>query len=230
MKRFFALIVTGSLAFGLVGQATAGKAGKPVKVFEDATGDAGIDQGGPVPGFDQAGFDLVSGEITKVKKNLEFKVTMAAMPDTGSLPEGARFIWHFNVDGEEYRFTIKSQDIGKPDLVAQTGTERIGRVDLEGHFRLEQCATDTTLPVTLSNCTAVAYEDGTFDPASKSFTAIVPLKDIKAKTGSLITAGTGAASNTCPICWVAHYAERSLTPTTIFDATNQAVDYKVPKK
>jgi len=227
MKKLFALVLTGSLAFGIAGQALAGK---PVQVFEDPAGDAGNDATGAIPGFEQFGFDLTKGEITKVGKNLEFTVTMAAMPQTGSLPEGARFIWHFNSGGEEYRFTIKSQDIGKPDVIAQQGAERIGRVDTAGHFRLEQCSTDTTLPVTLSQCAAVAYLDGKFDPASKSFTAIVPMTDIKAKTGTLISAGTGAASASCPICWVAHYAERSLTPTTVFDATNQAVVYKVPKK
>ena len=228
MRRLCALLATAGLFVALIGPANAGK---PKVVFEDAAGDAG-NQGTAAPGADQAGFDITGGSIAKVGKNLEFTTTVAAMPPSGALPEGFRYLWHFNVDGEEFRFTIKSQDIGDPDLVAQTGTERVGRVDMEGHFRLEQCTTEATpAGLTLSQCTAVEYLEGVFDPATASFTAIVPMALIKAKTGSQIVGGTGGSTSTgCQICWIPHYAERSLTPHTIIDSAAQAVTYKVPKK
>ena len=227
MRRLCALLATAAITFALIGPAHAGK---PKAVFEDAAGDAGNQDSG-VPGADQAGFDLTGGSIAKVGKNLEFTISVAAMPPTGALPEGFRFLWHFNVDGEEYRFTIKSQDIGKPDPVAQTGTERVGRVDMNGQFRLEQCTIEETPAIQLSQCSAIEYLDGAFDPAAATFTAILPMSLVKAKTGSVITGGTGGASGTgCQICWVPHYAERSLTPHTIIDSAAQSVTYKVPKK
>lgn len=57
-----------------------------------------------------------------------------------------------------------------------------------------------------------------------SFTAVIPMKDMKAKKGSVIT---GGGSNICIICWVSHYAERSLSPTTVIDEAVQTISYKV---
>jgi hypothetical protein len=59
-----------------------------------------------------------------------------------------------------------------------------------------------------------------------SFTAIIPMKDMKAKPGSVIS---GGGDNICIICWVSHYAERSLSPTTLIDTAAQTVSYKIPR-
>lgn len=229
MRKVSTLLLLGSLSLGVIGQA---QAAKPVTVFEDPAGDAGNNNTGGIPGVDQGGFDLVSGKIVKKGKNLDFSVTSAVMPPGGALPEGFRLLWHFSVDGEEYRLTIKSADVGKPDVIGGTGTERIGRVDMDGHFRLEQC-TDQALPavLTLLNCAPVEYLEGTIDTASQTITAVVPLKLLKAKTGSIIAGGiAGAAATSCQICWVPHYAERSLTPHTVIDFASMSTTYKVPKK
>ncbi|HVF54415.1 MAG TPA: hypothetical protein VNC78_12540 [Actinomycetota bacterium] len=228
MRAIASVILVGTLF--VAGASGAGAAPKPVTVFEDASGDAGND-GTPIPGMDQGGFDLTAGTIALNGKNLEFTVTHAAMPSSGTLPEGFRFLWHFSVGGTEYRFTAKSFDIGKPDVVAQSGTERAGQVYTEGTFRLEECFIDATLPLNLSQCIVLEYLDGSFDPAAKTFTIILPLAIVKAKAGTTVAGGTGGATGTgCQICWVPHYAERSLTPTTIIDAAAQAVTYKIPKK
>ena len=201
-------------------------AAKPVTVFEDTAGDADVGQGlgQSLPG----GWDLASGSIVKKGANLEFTVTHHDMPPTGTAPEATRFLWNFSVDGKApFRLTVKSVDIGKPDVLAQSGTERVGQVDVDGHFRLEgECATDQTLPVGMVNCPVVGYLEGVWDAASMSFTVIVPLKAIKAKPGSMILQGP---ENICTICWVSHYAERSLN-NTIIDGTVQTIAYKVPKK
>ncbi|MGH2736847.1 MAG: hypothetical protein ACRDKZ_14805, partial [Actinomycetota bacterium] len=119
MRRIAALLVAG----GLVATMAPGAAAKPTPVFKDPAGDAGNhDQAVALPGADQAGFDIISGSIEHHKKHLMFGVTHAAMPPSGSLPEGFRLLWHFNVDGKEYRLTIKSQDLGDPDVIAQNGT------------------------------------------------------------------------------------------------------------
>ena len=228
MRKGIALLVAAGLSAGLL--AGTANAGAPVTVWEDASDDVAVG-GNPITGAGAAGIDLVKGEIARAGKDLEFKVTHASMPAPGSLPEAARFLWHFQVDGEEYRFTVKSVDIGKPDVIAGSGTDRVGKVDTAGHFRLEQCAQDTTLPVTLNNCNAVGYYTGAFDSASATFTLKIPMADLKAKNGSLITGGTGGASGSgCQICWVLHTAERSLTDTTVLDNAAHAVTYKVPKK
>ena len=226
MRKLTAAVLAGGLLVGLLGNASAA----PAKVITDAAGDAGIEsQGVAVPGFDQAGFDIVGGSINQAGPNLEFIAEMAGMPANGALPEGFRFLWHFDVGTTQYRLTIKSADIGKPDVIAGSGTERVGRVDTAGHFRLETCG-EQPLPavLTLLNCNAVEYVEGAFDPASKTFMAIVPLKSLKAKKGTVVNPGTGGATGTgCQVCWIPHYAERSLTPHTIIDSAVMAKPYKV---
>jgi len=222
-----ALLLTTALALALtsIGAATAGK---PAKVFEDPAGDAGNQDTG-LPGADQAGFDLVGGTIGKVKKNLAFTVEHAAMPSSGTLPEAFRLLWHINVGGDEYRFTVKSFDIGKPDVIGQSGQERVGKV-YQGVARLEQCAEEETPAITLINCKVLEYLEAKFDAATKTVTWSLPLKSVKAKVGSLIVGGTTGAAPTCQVCWVPHYAERSLTPVTIIDSAAMTGSYKVPKK
>ena len=203
-------------------------AGPAVPVFTDPAGDAGInDVSNPLSA--QAGMDIVQGTIARAGADLVFTVTMASMPSQGSMPEGARILYHFGVDKTQWRVTAKSFDIGKPDVVARTGTERVGKVDSAGHFRLEQCVTDETLPVRLSQCNPVAYLKGKVDAASKSISWTLPLAAVKAKAGNKITPGTSGASDTgCEICWVLHKAERSLTPITVVDGAS-AKAYVIPK-
>jgi hypothetical protein len=197
--------------------------------FEDPSGDADNGQGlgQSIP----AGFDLTAGYITYANKELGFTVEHADMPSVGSAPEAFRFLWHFNVGDHEYRFTVKSVDIGKPDVIAQSGTERVGQIDTSGHFRLEECVIEATPAIQLAQCQPLAYFEGVFDPANKTFSFKMPLSAIKAKPGTVINPGTGGASGTgCQICWVSHYAERSLTPYTILDAAVMTAPYKIPKK
>lgn len=223
MKKILAALMITALSLGLIGGANAAK---PVKLWEDASGDADVGQGlgASIPG----GWDLAEASIVKKGANLEFTVTHHDMPPTGSGPEFTRFIWNFTVDAEPYRFTVKSVDIGKPDVAGGQTTERVGRVDVNGHFRLEgECMRDATLPVQFVNCPPLEYLEGTWDAAAKSFTIVLPLESVKAKTGSLIGPGP---DEICTICWVSHYAERSLSPTTVIDSAAQAVTYKVPKK
>ncbi len=225
MKKLIAVLLAGGLVFGLVGSASAGKA---TTVWKDDAGDADNAQGlgTSIPG----GFDLVGGSIARNGANLDFTVTHADMPPTGTLPEGFRFLWAFAVDGKTYRLTIKRTDVGKPDLGQNQTTERVGRVDVNGHFRLEGDCGSTAAPAVLVfvNCKPLAYLEGTWDPASKSVTMTVPMKLIKAKTGSKIGPGSGEALTICAICWVTHLAERSFA-ATIIDSAAQTATYKVPR-
>ena len=224
MKKTLSLFIAGGLLFAAASIAPAAEV-KPTVVWEDPAGDADLGQGvgQSVPG----GWDLTSGSIRKVGANLEFTVTHADMPPVGSMPEATRFLWNFSMNSTPYRITAKSVDIGKPDVIAGgTGQERIGKVDTAGHFRIEgECITDNTLPVGQVNCPVVGYVTGTWDPATMSFTVVVPLKLIKAKPGAQII---GGGSQICTICWVSHYAERSLS-LTIIDQTAQTGAYKIPK-
>ena len=222
MKRISSVLAA-VLVVGLVGSASA--APKPVTLFEDPAGDAHVGQGAPqsIPG----GWDLTGGTIAKNGANLEFTVTHADMPPIGTLPEMSRFLWNFTVDGKPYRLTVKSGDLGKPDVVGGQTTERVGRADVAGHFRLEgECVTDASLPLNRVNCPPLEYLGGSFDAAAKSFTVIIPMKSIGAKTGSVIGVG---GDNICILCWVTHVAERSLDNTLIDEAAITAT-YKVPKK
>lgn len=224
MKRI-AIALSALMVFGLLGSASAA----PSKLWDDPTGDADNAQGlgQSIP----AGFDLVSGGIERKGANLDFTVTMADMPPSGAIPEGVRFLWAFSVDGKTtYRLTAKSADIGKPDALAMNGNERVGKVDAQGHFRIESdCKAGETVGVLQPiNCQPLAYITGAFDPASKTLTITVPMKLIKAKIGSVIGAGAGDATAICAAaaCWVSHAAERSHSDTLI-DVAYQTASYKI---
>jgi hypothetical protein len=229
MRKIASILAAGTIVIGLAGGAHAGGA---VTVFEDPANDAGVtDQGLAVPVATAAGFDLTGGSIAKSGKELVFTASHADMPDGGSAGEGFRLLWHINSGGNEYRFTVKSLDVGKPDVIAGDGQNRLGQI-YQGVARLEQCV-DEPLPavLTLVNCRVAEMYTATFDAAAGTVTWNVPLASIKAKTGTVIAGGTtGSANTNCQICWVPHYAERSLTPRTVIDAAVQTVAYKVPKK
>lgn len=231
MRKLIGASVVALLLGGLVLPASA--APKPTVAFEDAAGDAG-NQGSAVPGFDQAGFDLIKGEITQEKKTeVKFTVTQAAMPPTGPPGEAFRFVWGFAIDGTQYEWTVKSIDVGEPDVVTTAlagspyGEERVGQL-YQGVARLEECGSVAAPNLTLAMCDAIAYYDVTFDPATATFTWSADTKTLGTKKGSLITGGGGTRAATgCMICWVPHYAERSLTPHTIIDSAVQIKSYKV---
>jgi hypothetical protein len=233
VKKLISLALVSGLMVLAVGVADAAGP-KPVTVFEDATGDAdfGHGVGQSIP----AGLDLVSGSIAQKGKDLEFVVTHADMPPAGSAGEAFRLVWGLTVGGAQYEMTVKSLDVGKPDAIATAmgqdpnGEERIGQV-YQGVARLEECGT-IVLGINWSQCTALGYYTATFDPATMTVTWAIPLSDMKAKKGTTITGGAGGRATTgCQICWISHYAERSLSstsqPHTVVDAASQLVTFKV---
>lgn len=232
MKKLIGASIVALLLGGLVLPAGAA-ASKVTLAFEDAAGDAG-NQGSAAPGASEAGFDLIKGEISQAKKTeVTFTVTQAAMAPTGTPGEAFRFIWGFAVDGTQYEWTVKTIDVGEPDVITtaltQTpyGEERVGQV-YQGVARLEECGSVAAPSLTLATCDAIAYYDVTFDPAAATFTWSADTKTLGAKKGSMITGGGGTRATTgCQICWVPHYAERSLTPHTIIDAAMQIGSHKV---
>lgn len=224
MKKTLSLIAAAAITVGILGPAAA----KPVTVIEDASGDADVatGAGASIP----AGLDITAGSIEKKGKDLIFTVTHADMPPAGSLPEAARFLWAFNVGDVGYRWTFKSADVGKPDVVAGQSSERVGRADVQGHFRLENdCSSTPVGAVNMINCTVVGYYPGTIDAGAKTLSVTIPLKDLKAKTGTKVTPGAGDNTQICQVCWVSHVAERSLN-STIIDTAAMSGTYKVPKK
>ena len=228
MRRALTLALGLGLTVGAIGLAEA----KPITVWEDASADSGLARdGGPIAGMEQLGFDLVSGSIERVKTDLVFTVTHSAMPPIGTLPETVRFMWAFAVDGESYRVTGKRVEIGKPNPIDQSNTDQIGQVYPDGFFRLEgDCGTTATVgTVRFIDCTTLGYLDGAFDPASKTMSFSVPMKSVKAKKGSSITAGSGDSAGLCyagGVCWTSHVAERS-SDRTVIDAAVITGTYKV---
>ena len=232
MRKTITFLLAASMLVGGAALAEAAKVPKPVTVFEDPAGDAGVNAAGAVPGIDQTGVDLVSGSITQKGKDLEFVVTHASMPPSGSFPEGARLVWGLTVGTTQYEMTIKSLDVGKPDVIASVmgqdpnGEERVGTV-YQGVARFEECGT-IVLGINWSQCTALGYYEAVFDPAAATVTWTVPLEIMEAKKGTTIAGGAGGRATTgCMICWVPQYAERSLTPHSILDAATQTVAFKV---
>jgi hypothetical protein len=214
--------------------AAAPATGKGGGTWVDPAGDAGSAYNAqPVPGAEQGGFDLIEGSVARKGKNLVFTVTSAEMPPFATLPEAVRFMWAFAIDGESYRVTAKSAEVGKPSPVTQENADQIGKVYTDGFFRLEgDCGTAATAgPLQFVECHTLGYVEGTFDPANKSFSFSVPMKAVKAKPGSVVTAGTGDAVTLCyggPICWTSHTAERS-SDRTLIDIASWTTAYKVPR-
>ena len=231
MRKALASTLSVGLLFGVIASPGAA-APKPVAVWEDPAGDADASQGlgQSIPG----GFDLVSGTIQKEgKEQLKFVVTHADMFPTGTPGEAFRLIWGLTVGTTQYEMTIKSLDVGKPDVIATAmggspnGAERVGKV-YQGVARVEECGT-ISAGINWSQCTALGYYTATFDPAAKTVTWVIDMATIKAKKGTVIAGGAGGRATTgCQICWVPQYAERSLTPTTIIDAAAQTGTYKIP--
>lgn len=231
MKKLAGTMLAAALLAGVVLPANAKPAPKPAVVFEDAAGDAGNQDSG-VPGFSEAGFDLVKGEISQENKtDVKFTVTHSAMAPTGTPGEMFRLIWGLNVDGEQYEITVKSLDVGEPDVIASAmgqspnGAERIGQV-YQGVARLEQCGT-ISAGITWSQCTAIGYYDAVFDPATATVTWSVDHETLGTKKGSKIMGGGNRVSTGCMICWVPQYQERSLTPHSIIDSAVMTGTYKV---
>jgi hypothetical protein len=211
MKKLLSTLVAGGLLFAAA--SAAGAATKPL--WTDDAGDSGAQHsavGQPVPGTDQAGFDLVAGSIVRKGADLEFSVASSAMPPFWTMPETVRFLWSFAVNGTSYRVTAKSFELGKPNPVNQSNMDQIGKVYADGFFRLEgECGVDASASsVSFIGCKTLGYIDGSFDTATKTFTFTVPMSE-------------GAA-----ICWLSHVAERS-SDRSIIDKALWATTYKVPK-
>ena len=214
--------MTAGLLAAIAADAGASKR-PPTLFFEDAADDSGVfAQAQPIPESKQLGVDLLSGTIETVGKNLKFTIEMSSTtPDGKFLPEGVRLLWQMNVGGDEYRFTAKSFDVGKPDVVAGgVGQERIGQVYADGVVRLEQCHDEPTpTGTTLIQCETLVYAMPTFEPDAHKFSWEIAIAEFKgAKKGTPVGPGTtGAAASDCVICTVLHIAERSLTNATIID-------------
>jgi hypothetical protein len=233
MKKILIAMVVTAVAIAPLSPVGAKKAKpKPVTVFEDAAGDAGNQNTG-APGGSEAGFDLTKGVVGQKGKNIQFSVEHSAMPETGSAGEAFRLIWGLSVNNTMYQMTVKSLDVGKPDVVTSaltqtpTGAERVGQV-YQGLARLEQCG-EVAAPavLTFSTCSTVEYLPAVFDPAKKTAAWEIPMKLLKAKRGSLVSGGGFLTDTSCMICWVPHYGERSLTPATVIDSAAQTKSYKV---
>ena len=229
-----ALVASLGLTTGLVLVAPSSEAASPaVTVFTDPAGDAGsVLANRPVPGSDALGADLVRGSVRRRGDALEFTAEFATMPPQGFLPEGGRLLWHLRVGSSYSRFSVKSVDIGKPDVAAGSGTERVGHTWLAGQFRLETCLTQAYGPaVQLFNCKTAAELHGTVSPTARTATWQLPLRLVRAVPGTRITTGVGGASDSgCPVCTVEHAAERSHTPTGELDAVSGPFqDYVIPR-
>jgi hypothetical protein len=213
----------------LIGALSAAHAAGAKTLWKDGVGDVDFGGSGPTPLGEPSGFDLTGGTIQRKGTNLIFTVKHASMPPFGEIPEAFRFMWGFTVNGKPWRVTAKRVEIGKPNPMTQEDTDQIGKVSPDGFFRLEGACTSTVVgALDAINCSTFGYLKGTWDPAKAAFTFSLPMKMIKAKTGSKIGPGAGNEISICSICWVTHAGERSLN-STIVDGAAQTTTYKIPR-
>ena len=205
----------------------AGKKAKPMTLATDPAGDWGANvDANLAPVGDALGQDLVKASIVKAGKNLNFIINVNSLPASGGVPEISRYTWDFTVNGaptqlsgaftEYVRGTCNPtynpakcpppRDPGSAPFFVRQGTCQIGTGGL-------------------APCEEIALVHATFDAASGTITIPVPMKDLKAKTGSKIGPASGLMGGSiysAPAVFITNTAMPNDTLTIV-------KTYKVPR-
>jgi hypothetical protein len=237
VKKVQVALVATIMAMSLTpSSASAASLFKDATVFTDPEGDARV-RGHEPP--DKFGLDLVQGRIkwaSSAPELITFEATMTSMweengtPLFGSQGEWARLVWHFAVGKHQYRLTMKTRDLGKPDAFSGSGLDRVGQLDAYGHYRLEECTTGTSpIGTDAVFCETIEYLDGFIEVLPATIRTYVPASSIGVRSGSVIKVGTGGLADVgCEVCWVVDVAERADDPEMIVDAADVTRIFRMP--
>lgn len=138
----------------------------------------GTDPEGNPPGhaaLAQLGLDATAIALRQADPNVpevEFIVRVTDLPST-PLPEVVRYLWQFQIDGEEYWVQAKTSDFTTAtafsDDPAGTATNVPGSFRLRGDCGLVEPTPNVT------SCKHLAWLDGAFDPTRDEVRVRVPL-------------------------------------------------------
>lgn len=193
-----------ALAAGLVasslmisaGTAQAKKPSGPLVVGTDAAGDWGDGSNNAVG--DALGQDLLEASIGPGEAGmLNFVIKVNSLPAAGGTPEVTRYNWSFTVDGEYRELDGKFTNFSRGTCDPTAGTCPPPRnPGLQPFFLRGNCATDATLPVTLTTCEELATIQALFDAGAGTITIPVPLEALPAKKGTKIVGAAGTLGGT----------------------------------
>ena len=204
-KRLVTLALTAVMAaaFALPNSATAAK--KPVVVGTDPAGDWGqAVEPTLAPAGDALGQDLVEASISMAdKKTVNFIITLASLPPTGGIPEGSRYTWDMNVDGNFLELDGKFTNYTRGACDPTSGQCPPPRDPGMQPFMVRTNCEANEANVTI--CEEVGIVQAVFDAASATITIPVPLELMNAKPGSKIQPGAnifGGSISTNPSAFV----------------------------
>lgn len=217
-KRFVTLALTAVMAaaFALPNIATAAK--KPLVVGTDPTGDWGqAVEPSLAPAGDAMGQDLVGASISMADKTtVNFIITLNSLPPSGGIPEGSRYTWDMNVDGNFLELDGKFTNYSRGACDPTSGQCPPPRDPGMQPFMVRTNCAANEANVTV--CEEVGIVQATFDAATATITIPVSLELLNAKPGSKIQPGTnifGGSISTNPSAFVSSSAAPLDTLTVI---------------
>jgi hypothetical protein len=189
IRKLSSLLVLGAVTAALMGGPNSAIAAGGAKgVAKDAAGDWALEGNAAVsPLGDALGQDLLKGSIgMKNKKTLNFIIKVGNLPPTGGWPEVTRYIWSLSVDKKyvelDGKFTNYSRGACDPTSGQCPPPRDPGQAPFLVRGDCEQIENTTV-------CKEKGIVHATFKPASGTITIPVPMKMIRAKRGSVISAG-----------------------------------------
>jgi hypothetical protein len=192
------------------------KKGGVVKLGSDAAGDWGANVDANIsPLGDALGQDLTGASMSSDKKNLNFIFELNSLPPIGGAPEVSRYQWAFNVGSGAFELDGKYTNYSRGACDPTSGQCPPPRDPGMQPFMLRgNCVSGTVI-----TCEELGIVQATFDAAKATITVPVPLKLLKAKSGSKVL---GGAVTTSPAAFFTASAgpEDSLTVTKA---------YKIPR-
>lgn len=232
-KKASAIALAAIMAVSLFGPSAAlakkkKKAKGPFVMGTDPAGDWGASTDPAIaPLGDLLGQDVVEAAIEDASENLNFIITVNALPATGGAPEITRYTWDFVLDGEPLELDGKWSNYSRGACDPTAGSCPPPRDPGQQPFLVRgKCTTEDLVATTFTFCEELSKVQAIFDPAKGTITIPVPKADIGAKPGSKITPGTNTFAGSlsaAPSAWATY-------GTFPMDTMVMTETFVVPKK
>ena len=224
--RVVTLALTAVLAAAFAVPTAATAAAKPLVVGTDEAGDWGSAVDPNIgPAGDVIGQDLVEASIAMADKTtVNFIIKLNSLPPVGGFPEGSRYTWDMNVNGNFVELDGKFTNYTRGACDPTSGQCPPPRDPGMQPFMVRTNCAANEANVTI--CEEVGIVKAVFDAGAATITIPVPLELINAKAGSKIEPGVnifGGSISATPAAFVSSSAAPLDTLTVLKTFT-------IPKK
>lgn len=224
MRRHLLLTLVATLALAASAAAPANEGSvpdaDPVTVGTDALGDWGGDPDQAQVGH-LLGQDLLAAHIDIGPDSTEFIIEVSYLPDVtgGGIPEGTRYSWNFNVDGEPFELDGKFTNYTRGACDPTSGqcdpaNGNMPRDPGEAPFFLRGNCTTNDANVTL--CEELAHLHADFDARSRTITIAVPNDLLGLATCSEVEGGTNIFGGSLSAAPSAFFTSSAMPMDTMF--------------